>query len=219
MMPQAQRLRKTIEVQPIGADHLQTVAEVHCAAFPDSALSTLGTEAVRRYYEWQLSGAHDSVALGAFVEGEVGGFCVGGVFRGKMSGYLRQNRWFLISRLARHPWLIARTSFRARLVSALRILKLLPQPKNAVALYRDSDPTSFGILAIAVHPRSQGLGVGRVLMAEAEAIARRRGFRAMNLSVHVTNQQAIRFYEGLEWQRRPAPNSVWQGEMTKCLNG
>ena len=33
---------------------LPAVASVHMAAFPKSALTMLGTEAVRRYYEWQL---------------------------------------------------------------------------------------------------------------------------------------------------------------------
>lgn len=210
--------QRHVEVRRLGPEQMQSVAIVHRAAFPDSALSTLGTEAVRRYYEWQLVGPHDSVALGAFVDGELGAFCVGGIFRAKMSGYLRKNRGFLLVQLARHPWLLARAGFRERLVAGLRIVKLLPPPKNGVPLYQDSDPTSFGILSIAVHPRHQGLGLGRRLMSEAEAIARERGFRKMNLSVKVSNDQAIRFYEGLNWERRPSPQAGWKGEMTKCLD-
>ncbi len=211
--------QRRIEVRSLGREQLDLVATVHRAAFPESALSVLGTETVRRYYDWQLAGPHESVALGAFVDGELGGFCVGGIFRQKMSGYLSKNRWFLAAQLARHPWLIRRAGFRERLVAALRIVKLLPLPKNGVPLYQDSDPTSFGILSIAVQPRHQGLGLGRLLMSEAETVAKRRGFRKMNLSVKVSNHQAIRFYERQEWQRRPSPEAEWNGEMTKCLNG
>lgn len=34
------------------------VAGVHVAAFPSSALTRLGSEAVRRYYLWQIEGPH-----------------------------------------------------------------------------------------------------------------------------------------------------------------
>lgn len=207
-----------VQVRELTSYQLKAVAEVHCAAFPDSALSGLGVEAVRRYYEWQLTGPQQSVGLGAFVDGELGGFCVGGVFRRKMSGYLQRNRWFLLSQLARHPGLVLRRRFRGRLVDGLRILRLLPRPSDGVGLYQDSDPRSFGILAVAVHPRHQGLGLGRMLMTRAEAVARQRGFRRMNLSVHVDNEQAIRFYERLDWQRRLCANDQWRGEMTKWLS-
>jgi ribosomal protein S18 acetylase RimI-like enzyme len=197
---------------------LAQLAAVHRRAFPDSALSRLGHEAVRRYYEWQLTGPHDSVALGGFVDGELGGFCVGGVFRNKMSGYLRRNCWFLITRIVRSPQLLVEPGFHNRMIAGLRIIGVLPKTANRAALYADSNPQSFGILAIGVDPRCQGLGLGRQLMAEAESLARRRGFQWMNLSVKATNEQAIRFYESLDWRRSPGADAAWQGEMIKCLS-
>ena len=208
-----------VDIRPVGPEHLQAIAVVHCASFPESALSSLGTEAVRRLYEWQLVGPHEAVALGAFVNDELKGFCVGGIFRKKMSGYLRRNVVFLVSRVAVRPWLMLRGGFRDRFIAALRILRVLPPPTNGVPLYQDSNPHSFGILSIGVHPDLQGHGIGRVLMAEAEAVARQRGFRRMNLSVKTSNYEAIRFYEALAWTRRVGPDGVWHGEMTKWLKG
>ena len=206
-----------IGVRRLERPDLDSLARVHCAAFPASVLTAFGPEAVRRYYEWQLIGPHESVALGAFVGDAMAGFCVGGVFRGKMSGYLRRNFLYLASRVAVRPSLIGRAGVRSRIVAGLRILRVLPKPANDVTLYQDSDPASFGILSIGVDPRYRGTGVGQSLMAQAEHIARVRGFKSMNLSVHVSNDAAIRFYESLDWERQQARGAPWRGEMTKCL--
>jgi ribosomal protein S18 acetylase RimI-like enzyme len=79
-------------------------------------------------------------------------------------------------------------------------------------------PAPFGVLSIATDPGLHGRGVGRLLMAETERIARQRGVPEMGLSVHPTNHQAIRFYEGLGWYRVP-PAGEWGGHMRKRLDG
>ncbi|CAG0992531.1 hypothetical protein ANRL4_02561 [Anaerolineae bacterium] len=43
---------------------LPFVVQIHRAAFPDSALTKLGAEAVRRYYLWLMTGPHDAVNVG-----------------------------------------------------------------------------------------------------------------------------------------------------------
>ena len=158
---------------------LDAIALVHGAAFPDSALAKLGHEAVRRYYEWQLVGPHEGVALGASIDGRLAGFCFGGVFRSSMGGFLRRNRGFLALRVLARPWLLAAPLFRDRLVAGVAALtrgRGAAEPRQAVR--------SFGILAIAVDPELQGRGVGRRLMHASERIACTRGFDVMHLTVH-----------------------------------
>ena len=90
-------------IQNLKLHDLPAVSQIHLAAFPNSALSKLGPEAIRRYYEWQLTGPHDVTALGSFLDDKLVGFCFGGIFRGAMSGYLYKNSiyWiFLIIALA-----------------------------------------------------------------------------------------------------------------------
>lgn len=58
-----------IRLQNIKLEDLSSVARIHLIAFPDSVLTWLGTETVRRYYKWQLMGSHDVVAIGAFKDG------------------------------------------------------------------------------------------------------------------------------------------------------
>lgn len=208
----------SMTVRPIIQHELACAAQIHCLAFPDSALTKLGTEAVRRYYHWLLSGPHDSVCLGAFNGSDMLGFCFGGIFRGALSGYVRANRLFLARRVVTRPWMLANPIFRERLELGMRVLRWNRKPKPAVSPAPSAEPRarSFGILSIAVHPERQGSGVGRLLMAESERIALARGFRQMNLSVHPTNTQAIRFYEGLGWER-VTQDGVWTGQMKKQI--
>jgi ribosomal protein S18 acetylase RimI-like enzyme len=207
-----------ISVRRLVKADLPAISVAHAAAFPDSALTMLGAECVRRYYEWQLLGPHEVLALGAFVDDSLYGFCFGGLFNGATAGFLSRNRFYLSWRVLTHPWLAANPMFRDRLTSGTRILKrfkMRGSPKSRVVEIRRA-PKSFGILSIGVHPQCQGLGLGRLLMKESEEEARRRGFAAMDLTVHTNNQQAIRFYESLGWEKFYR-NRSWQGHMTKQL--
>jgi ribosomal protein S18 acetylase RimI-like enzyme len=207
----------SIEIRSLCQQDLPAVARVHLLAFPDSALTALGAEAVRRYYEWQLNGPHDVSALAAFCEDEMAGFCFGGIFRGAMSGFLQKNRDYLTWRVVTHPWLVANPLFRNRLINGLRVLRRFSKSRQTNQPKPVNKKPSFGILSIAVNPKFQGKGAGKLLMVESEAIARRKGFEKMNLTVSADNHQAIRFYESLGWQKVMRENT-WPGEMVKVLS-
>ena len=207
----------SIEIRDLDQQDLPAIASIHMLAFPGSALTALGASAVRRYYEWQLMGPHDVSALGAFYENEMIGFCFGGVFRGAMSGFLRKNRVYLAWLVLSHPWHVANPLFRDRLINGLKVLHRFSKPGRKNRPNQIQKKPSFGILSIAVNPEFQGLGAGKVLMMESEAIARRQGFDEMNLTVSPDNHQAIRFYDSLGW-RKTTRGSVWSGEMVKTLS-
>jgi ribosomal protein S18 acetylase RimI-like enzyme len=219
--------KRKIIIRNLTKNDLNAVTEVHLAAFPTSAMTKLGAEAVRRYYEWQLTGPHDVVPIGAFENGVMRGFCFGGVFRGALSGFLGKNKQYLVLRVLTHPWLAFNPLFRERLDNGLRSLRSTGSPQQQEAdsqhyLARinqlEAQPKPFGILSIAVNPNYQGGGVGKLLMEESEAIARQRGFKEMRLSVNTDNAQAIGFYESLGWEKIPAEGN-WQGRMRKGLEG
>lgn len=211
-----------VQLWTLEATDLPRVSEIHLAAFPASALTLLGAEAVRRYYEWLLTGPHECFALGASVDEDIlMGFCFGGVFRGALSGFLGQNRAFLFGRMLTRPWLSMNPLFRERAASGYRILRRFGRQRagtpGAAAISEPKPTVPFGILGIAVHPDAHGQGIGTALMAEAERTARRGEFKEMQLTVQMSNQQAISFYEGLNWEKT-LDQGAWRGEMRKALS-
>jgi ribosomal protein S18 acetylase RimI-like enzyme len=207
-----------IVIRTLEEGDLTSVAAVHVAAFPSSALTKLSAEAARRYYEWLLLGPHDVTALGAFVGADLAGFCFGGTFRGAMAGFLHANRLFLVRQVVLRPWLLGNPMVRERMRAASRSLnRFRSRPVPGRVSTSTSGAPCFGILSIAVHPRRQGMGLGRLLMAEAETCARKRGFRAMDLTVDPGNVQGVQFYKRLQWQ--PVESATaWGGRMIKTLD-
>ena len=214
-----------LKLRALTADDLRAVTHIHSAAFPASAMTALGDEAVRRYYLWQLEGPHEVTTAAAFHGIEMAGFYFGGIFRGALSGFLARERNYLAWRIVTHPWLVMNPLFRDRLGTGLRVLRKkvwATQPASATKPSATNRPREFGILAIAVHPSFQGLGVGQALMAHAESAARAGHFQQMQLNVAPDNQQAVRFYERLGWQRvvksvPDRPGHEWKGDMIKPL--
>ena len=197
---------------------LDGVAALHLAAFPESVLGQLGREAVRRSYRWQLEGPHDLTALVAEEHGRLDGFLFGGVFRGSTIGFLKREKWFLARKVALHPRLLLHQAGWDRLALAGRLLTRRFSTPTTVEQPAAIPPRSFGVLAIGVDPALQRSGVGRALMNRAESIARADGFERMHLTVHPGNSAAVAFYEGQGWTRRPGPDGVWAGQMSRPLS-
>jgi ribosomal protein S18 acetylase RimI-like enzyme len=194
---------------------LEQVAKLHEKAFSDSALSKLGLEPIRRYYEWQLNGPHDCYAVGAFDENQLLiGFCFSGVFRGSLSGFLAKNKKFLIKWLIVHPWLVQNPIVMDRIKRSLRLTTKKYAPPD---LSLKNIEESFGVLSIAVNPDTQGSGIGKMIMQAVESEARRSGFASMNLTVHPTNITAVAFYEGCGWKKIIKSSGQWSGSMSKRI--
>jgi ribosomal protein S18 acetylase RimI-like enzyme len=208
------RLTGELRVATIERDDLAGVVAIHARAFPDTAITAFGPEAIRRYYLWLLDGPHDAALMGAWQGGALVGFCAAGVFRGAMNGFLRANRWYLAAHVARHPRLALSPLIRDRILTALKITLRFSRLAQAVPAGPAPSP-SFGVLAIATDPQVRGTGAGRALMAEAETRARQLGHTRMTLTVHPDNARAIRFYEQLGWAR--AAEVPWTGTMVRAL--
>lgn len=209
-------MQDIIQIRSIRAEDLFSIADVHLAAFPESALTALGRETVRRYYEWQLTGPHQAFAICAIEQDRLAGYCFGGVFQGAMLGFLRKNRNYLALRVLTHPRLALNPLFRDRLAMGLNVLRRFSKRKPQQAMNQNPRPKPFGILSIAVSPAVQSRGIGRRLMEESEQYARLQGFPEMQLSVNPDNDQAVRFYESLGWTR-VLKGETWPGEMRKSL--
>jgi ribosomal protein S18 acetylase RimI-like enzyme len=207
-----------VTILPIKMTDLPAVTEVHLAAFSDRALATLGAEAIQRYYAGILSDHPDTFHLKAVQGGQIIGFCFGGVFGpgGALGTFLQRHKRFLAWQVLKRPWLVVSNPlFRKRVLMAARLLLRAPQPTQSTSA---RPAPIFRVLAIATHPNFQGQGVGKLLMAEAEAIAKKHGYAEIGLSVDLANTQALRFYERQGWQRLEH-RGVWSGGMWKQVGG
>ncbi len=87
-------------------------------------------------------------------------------------------------------------------------------------LVLEESPTSLLLDNIAARPEYQGQGVGRALMAFAEAEARRRGFRAIDLYTHVLMTENIALYSRIGYveTRRMTEKGYDRVYMTKAVS-
>ena len=94
--------------------------------------------------------------------------------------------------------IISRRSFR-HFLAAPNVALIIAEERGELAGYALVlyPPRSHlaRLYSIAVAPHTAGRGVGTQLLAAAEAMARRRGRRAMRLEVHAHNSRAIARYE------------------------
>ena len=212
-------MKREVVLKKLQPEDLPHVAGVHINSFPESALTKLGAPIVRRYYLWQLTGSHRKVrAIGAFVGDDCAGFSFSGIFNGSTSGFIQQNKRFLVKEVLLRPWLLFNPLFMKRLGEGVKLLRRSSgkqQPKSAVA--GQSPMTDYGILSIAVAEKYQKSGIGQMLMLDAEKEARNYGYRQICLTVHPENRKAVRFYEKQNWQKFYQSDS-WNGAMIKNLS-
>lgn len=204
-----------ITMRELSVVDVPSIVSVHVESFPRSATTLLGTETVRRYYEWLFLGPHQARYLGACVDDRLAGFCIGGQFKGALIGFLRQNKAYLCRQLLTRPWLLASEEVRTALSTAgSRLLRV--RAEGLPSALRGPEIAQFGILAIATAPAYRGSGIGAGLMGEAERLARRLQCRAMGLTVSPTNKSAINFYKRLGWVE-VMEGGGWKGRMEKSL--
>jgi ribosomal protein S18 acetylase RimI-like enzyme len=205
-----------ILLRRLDKDDLDDVARVHRAAFPGTALTRLGDEAVRRYYLWLMNDAEEMYGIGAFENGQLLGFLFGGIVEwDNMSQFLRQNRSLLLKGFIRQPWLIADPLFRNRIGRGIRALtRRSPQAPRAIPVGGTKRP--FDAVSSAVLPTCQGKGIGRKLMREAENIARQNGFNVMTGWLETSNAQALHAWESIGWKKL-VKNGRWNGVVENWL--
>jgi len=214
-------------IRRIRSDDLDAIARVHKASFDDRALTQLGRGVLKRYYQWLLTGFSEIHPICAVTQtGDLAGFCFAGVYAGSFSGFLRENKWYLVASILIRPWLLFNPVVRDQVALALKTLKSLlfskSQKKNTYltqksATIKNNAPKSFGILSIAVSPGFQRQGLGELLAREVENWAANNAYDQLHLSVHPDNVPAVKFYEKLGWEKNLS-NGGWDGKMYKKLD-
>lgn len=203
-----------IQIRQADVSDLPDMSRIHFRAFPDSALTLVGPEAIRRYYEWQMQRAPDLILLVAVIQDSIAGFVVAGRFHQALSGFVRAHRRFLILRVITRPWILLSPRVIRRAWAAGQILT---SRRRAAPVLARASGNSAGVLSIATAPTHQGRGVGTALLLKTEQLARERGYEALHLTVSPTNSTAIRLYLHLGWKKTP-DDTTWTGLMTKDID-
>jgi ribosomal protein S18 acetylase RimI-like enzyme len=211
-------MKQEVVLRKIQPEDLLHVVAVHINSFPESALTRLGAQIVRRYYLWQLTGPHKKVwATGAYVGDDCAGFSFSGIYNGSTSGFIQQNKRFLVKEVLLRPWLLFNPLFMKRLGEGVKLIRCYSKKRSPkITVAGQLQMTDYGILSIAVADKYQKSGIGQMLMLDAEKEARKYGYRQICLTVHPDNTKAVRFYEKQNWQKFYQSDS-WNGAMIKSL--
>src|ERR1700752_89092 len=203
-----------IALRNLNRQDLDAVAAIHMAAYPESSITVMGAETVRRYFEWQMIGPHSASVLGAFSGEQCVGYLLGGVFRDPTGGFLSLNQKYLAWRLLTHPWWLKSENFRQQLRKAVRTLR----QRSDISSKGEVSRQPFEILALAVKPEVKRTGVGKQLMKAAEALARNHTFYEMQLKLDPNDENSLALCQALGWHKtRTGTGEDWRGEMKKSL--
>jgi len=170
-----------IEVTAANAsDFIEAIAEIHAGAYSKGHLTSTFDRAHLVEYNRMLIEESD-LSVVALDQDRVVGFIIAGeTVAVGVSRFIAANRGYLILRFLRHPqFLLSRVYWK--IVTTVRAVE-----KSAA---------TFRLLSIATSPQAQSRGVGGRMLAEFEAMLKRKGVSRYGLSVLSRNHRAIAFYQ------------------------
>ena len=195
----------SVRIAPFTETSLESVVEIHLAAFPDYMNTQLGRGYLHAFLRGFLR-REDTVALLALGEsGQVLGYAVGAPVQ---SGH-EMNRALVpaaILAVLGKPWILATP--RIRRTAWQRIQSMLGR-KGAVKPKPVLPMVTLSLVSIGVDPQARGRSVGEQLMKAWEQGAKQLGCASLRLSVYPQNAGARRFYERNGWI--PFQESVPEG--------
>lgn len=163
---------------------IEQIVSIHIDAFDGFFLTDLGRHFLSVYYKSVLRHS-DGVLLGCFENGDLIGFCAAT----KLSQGFNSK--------------LVKSNLMTYLFEGLHIL--LTNPRAIIRLLKNFSKTNDShndkglyseLLSIAVSRKAQGLGVGRELLKELEAVLKQAGYYELSLTTdYYSNEKAISFYQ------------------------
>jgi len=173
-------------VRRMRRDDLDAVVAIHLAAFPNFFLTFLGPRFLSVFYDAVM---HDGIALIATENDRVAGF-VAGMLESKSFYRRLWRKRFLHVAIAILPTVLRHPSTLLRV--ARRGVGRAFQPASGAEL-----------MSLAVHPRDQHHGVGRVLVEAFIASVHDAGMESLWLITDAADNDAVqKFYETLGFTLR-----------------
>ena len=184
-----------VRIAPLTDVLLESVVEIHLAAFPDYMNTQLGRGYLHAFLRGFLR-RDDTVSLLALSEsGQVLGYAVGA----PVQVGAEMNRALVpaaVGAVLTRPWILFTP--RIRRTAWQRILSIFGRKESAKPTPLLPMPT-LSLVSIGVDPQARGRNVGEQLMKAWEQSARQNGCASLRLSVYPQNAGARRFYERNGW--------------------
>ena len=195
------RPTSAVAVRFISETEMPCVATIYRRAFLQGEMNFMPPELLSKYFAWQTRNARDFIALGAWFENKLVGFCIGATTYVNRHDFCRQHS-HEISQYANHSPTSVTIRFGKRLYRAIgriwrRGLKIKQQDSSPMCL---TPSTSYHLIWVAVEPEFAGRGIGRRLLTAMEAQVAEKGFESIYLWVDLDNTCAIRLYKSLGWE-------------------
>jgi GNAT superfamily N-acetyltransferase len=166
----------------VGAEEIEAAVAIHLRAFPTFFLSVLGPRFLGCLYS-EIVADSSGIAWGCFHDGQMVGLVAGTSEPTNFYRRLLARRWWRFGLAALAPTL-RRPSIIPRLLNAFR------KPGEVRRLSRYGE-----LMSIAVCPKAQGMGIGRLLVGVFLLECRRRGLEGVSLTTDaVENDSVNEFY-------------------------
>ncbi len=191
-----------ISLRHLAPADLALVAKLHQQAFPHVLWTSLTPELVAKYFGWQTANARDCIALGAWVENTLVGYCTGATAHLSLRSFYRQHLPEILRSLRFHsakPLLVYFVKRGGRSLGKLFRAQAEKIPLTSEESSQ-SGSVSFYIMFVAVEAAQRGRGIGKCLVSKMVTEATAMRVANCRLRVHAENTSAVRMYKSLGWK-------------------
>ena len=112
---------KQTKVRGLKTADLFDAAKIHRKSFPKSLLTILGEKSIIKYYEWQFNSGAKIYPIGIYIDKNLVGYCIGGVFKAALGGFLARNKLFLIIQVLKNPSIFLKLKFFKNIIYVLKL--------------------------------------------------------------------------------------------------
>lgn len=178
-----------IKIREIRQEDVDSVVKIHCGAFKDFFLTSLGTRFLNLYYSCFIR-SDETVSLCVEKDGVILGFAVATKTCKGFNGRLVK------SNIVPFGWEALRISLLSP-GSLVRLIKNFSKTSETV----EDDEDYAELYSIGVLPCTQGMGIGKMLLSETERIMHVEGVKRLSLTTdRENNEQAVSFYRSLGYE-------------------
>lgn len=170
-------------------EDVNDIVNIHCSAFSGFFLTSLGSQFLKFYYSCFIK-SNETFTMVAEDEGKILGFSVSTkVCKGFNSRLIKTNLFDF-----------GLLSFRMLFTNPKALLRLVKNLTKKGDSVEDNEEYAE-LYSIGVSKETQGMGIGKRLLAESEQVMKEEGVERVSLTTdYYDNEQAVGFYHSMGYK-------------------